>query len=246
MVLAGIAALGISGSYTYYGEADPIVHFPQDWLLVGLIGLAGGVSGAAFSRGVLQMTRRIRRWKPVSASRKLLVVAGAAGLVVAVAGLLSGGTAFGTSYAEARMAVEGQELPATFFLAKLVATMASTISGIPGGIFAPSLSVGAGLGNAIGAMLGASLGFAAVLGMAAYFAGAVQSPMTAFVIVMEMTATQEHALPVMAAAMLGFGVSRLLSPEPLYHALSRLWLADAIKLQRREVRPGEPAPSSPA
>ena len=70
--------------------------------------------------------------------------------------------------------------------------------------------------------------------MAAYFAGAVQSPMTAFVIVMEMTATQEHALPIMAAAMLGFGVSRLLSPEPLYHGLARLWLADAIKLRRRE------------
>lgn len=80
--------------------------------------------------------------------------------------------------------------------------------------------------------MGGALSFAAVLGMAAYFAGVVQSPMTAFVIVMEMTATQEQALPIMAAAMLGYGVSRVISPEPLYHGLARLWLADALRLRR--------------
>ncbi len=234
VVIAGIAAIAISGSYTYFGAARAVSNFPHDWMLVILIGIVGGVLGAAFSRAVLYFTRRLRRWKTVSATRKLLVVAGGAGLAVAVIGLLSGGTVFGTSYAEARLAVEGEHLPATFFFAKLLATLASTLSGIPGGIFAPSLSVGAGLGNFIGGLFGASLGFAAVLGMAAYFAGVVQSPMTAFVIVMEMTATQEHALPIMAAAMLGFGISRFLSPEPLYHGLARLWLADALKLRRRE------------
>ncbi|ABL71120.1 chloride channel protein [Paracoccus denitrificans] len=233
VVIAGIAALAISGSYTYFGEAVAYGNFPRDWLLVGVVGIAGGALGAGFSRSVLSLTRRIRRWK-LAPGRKLVVVAGAAGLAVAVTGLLSGGMAFGTSYGEARLAVQGEQLPASFFLAKLLATLASTVSGIPGGLFAPSLSVGAGLGNLIGGLFSASLSFAAVLGMAAYFAGVVQSPMTAFVIVMEMTATQEHALPIMAAAMLGFGVSRLLSPEPLYHGLARLWLADALKLRRRE------------
>ena len=99
---------------------------------------------------------------------------------------------------------------------------------------APSLSIGAGIGHAIGGLLVASLGFAALLGMASYFAGVVQSPMTAFVIVVEMTGTQEHILPIMAAAMLGYGVSRLLSPEPLYHGLARLWLADALRARRAE------------
>lgn len=233
VMIAGIAALAISGSYTYFGAAAAQGNFPRDWLLVGAVGIAGGALGAGFSRSVLSLTRRIRRWK-LAPARKLCIVAGTAGLAVAVLGLISGGMAFGTSYAEARLAVQGEQLPAGFFLLKLLATLASTLSGIPGGIFAPSLSVGAGLGSTIGALCGASISFAVVLGMAAYFAGVVQSPMTAFVIVMEMTATQEHALPIMAAAMLGFGVSRLLSPEPLYHGLARLWLADAIKLRRRE------------
>ena len=57
--------------------------------------------------------------------------------------------------------------------------------------------------------------------------------MTAFAIVMEMTAMQERALPIMGAALLGFGVSRLLSPKPLYYGLARLCLADATKLRRR-------------
>ena len=183
----------------------------------------GGALGAAFSRTVLFLTRRIRQWKSASDRRKLLIVAGGAGLAVAVLGLFSGGTVFGTSYEEARLAVQGEALPPTFFATKLLATMASTASGIPGGIFAPSLAIGAGLGNQIGVLLGGSLGLAAVLGMASYFAGVVQSPMTAFVIVMEMTATQEQALPIMAAALVGFGVSRILSPEPLYHGLARLW-----------------------
>ncbi|SMO99762.1 chloride channel protein [Paracoccus laeviglucosivorans] len=232
VVIAGIAALAISGSYTYLGPANATSHLPHDWLLVAAVGIAGGVLGATFSRSVLYLTRRMRRWKPASTKRKLLLIAGAAGLMVAVTGLLTGGSVFGTSYNEALLAVQGDELPSGFLLAKVIATLASTLSGIPGGIFAPSLSVGAGLGNTIGGMLGASLGFAAVLGMAAYFAGVVQSPMTAFVIVMEMTATQAHALPIMAAAMLGFGVSRLLSPEPLYHGLARLWLADVIRQSR--------------
>ncbi|MEE2860584.1 MAG: chloride channel protein [Pseudomonadota bacterium] len=236
VVIAGVAALAISGSYTYFGEAGLEPHFPRDWLLVGLIGVAGGAFGAAFSRTVLFLTRRIRQWKSASDRRKLLIVAGGAGLAVAVLGLFSGGTVFGTSYEEARLAVQGEALPPTFFATKLLATMASTVSGIPGGIFAPSLSIGAGLGNQIGVLLGGSLGLAAVLGMASYFAGVVQSPMTAFVIVMEMTATQEHALPIMAAALVGFGVSRILSPEPLYHGLARLWVADALKHRRRSQR----------
>jgi len=232
VVIAGISALAISGSYTYFGSPQVVTDFPQDWWLVAVVGVLGGVFGAGFSKAVLRMTRRIRRWKPARDMWKLVAVAGGAGLAVAVLGLLSDGATFGTSYAEARGAVEGRELPAGFFLAKLLATLASTVSGIPGGLFAPSLSVGAGMGNLVGGLLGASLGLAAVLGMASYFAGVVQSPMTAFVIVMEMTATQEHALPVMAAAMLGYGVSRLLSPEPLYHGLARLWLADALRSRR--------------
>ena len=173
-----------------------------------------------------------------------MAVAGIAGLVVAVAGIATNGAAFGTSYDHARAAIGGETLGPEFFLAKFVATLASTVSGIPGGLFAPSLSVGAGLGSVIGALIGTPGGMAAVLGMAGYFAGVVQAPMTAFVIVFEMTGNHDDILPVMAAALIGYGVARILTPEPLYHGLARLWLADALRLMRarEQKRDNTPTP----
>jgi H+/Cl- antiporter ClcA len=161
-------------------------------------------------------------------------VAAAAGLLVAIAGIASDGLTFGTGYAQARGAIEGSPLPPLFFLAKFVASLASTVSGIPGGLFAPSLSVGAGLGSTLGTLLGANVSLAAVLGMAGYFAGVVQAPMTAFVIILEMTGNHGNAVPLMAASMIGYGTARLITPEPLYHALSRLFMADIIRRRRAE------------
>lgn len=113
-------------------------------------------------------------------------------------------------------------------------TLVSSVAGIPGGLFAPSLSVGAGLGSTLGFAFGADVGLAAMFGMAGYFAGVVQAPMTAFVIILEMTGNHDNVIPLMAASMLGYGTARLISPEPLYHALSRLFIADALRRQRAE------------
>ena len=129
-------------------------------------------------------------------------------------------------------AIEGDALPYGYFVAKFAATFLSMISGIPGGIFAPSLSVGAGLGSSIGQALGVGIGLAAVLGMAGYFAGVVQAPMTAFVIILEMTDSHEGIISLMAAAMLGYLTSRMISREPLYHGLSRAWVAEGVRIKR--------------
>jgi len=105
-------------------------------------------------------------------------------------------------------------------------------SGIPGGIFAPSLAVGAGLGSTLGLILGMSTSLAALLGMAGYFAGVVQAPMTAFVIILEMTGNHDNVIALMCAAMLGYGTARLISHEPLYHAMSRVFIAEALRRRR--------------
>ena len=118
------------------------------------------------------------------------------------------------------------------FFGKFAAGFLSMLSGIPGGIFAPSLSVGAGLGSTLGSLLGTSIALAAVLGMAGYFAGVVQAPMTAFVIILEMTGDHEAVIPIMAVSMLGYLTSRILSREPLYHGLSRVFIATAIRMRR--------------
>ncbi|MEO8245219.1 MAG: chloride channel protein, partial [bacterium] len=74
--------------------------------------------------------------------------------------------------------------------------------------------------------------------------GVVQAPMTAFVIIVEMTGTHDKVVPIMAAAMLGYGTSRLIAREPLYHALSRLWAADVLR-KVRAAAPTEPVPLPP-
>ncbi|MFC2968971.1 chloride channel protein [Acidimangrovimonas pyrenivorans] len=232
VIIAGIASLAIVGNYTYFGVSHATAAFPGDWPLVITCGVVGGLLGGAFSKLVITITHRIRRWRHVGHGTRVIVVAGLAGFTLAAIGVATGGLTFGTGYAQARSAVEGASLPATFFLAKFIATIASTVSGIPGGLFAPSLAVGAGLGSTLGLVFGASASLAAVLGMAGYFAGVVQAPMTAFVIIVEMTGNHSNVVPVMAASMIGYGVSRMVSPVPLYHALSRLFFADALRKRR--------------
>ena len=85
------------------------------------------------------------------------------------------------------------------------------------------------LGSLIG---GREHGLAAVLGMSAYFAGVVQSPMTAFVIIMEMTDDHAGLVPMMVSAILGWATSRFVSPEPLYRGLSKAFAEPAAAGRR--------------
>jgi H+/Cl- antiporter ClcA len=232
VVIAGAASVLLLGPYTYFGEAEVTAELPGDWKIILGSGLMGGLLGAGFSKAVLGLTRRIRRFWQNRRLARVLLVSGISGLIVAVVGILSGGMTYGTSYEFARAAVEGKALPHDFFFMKLIATLASTVSGIPGGLFAPSLAVGAGLGSFLGDLLGSDIGLAAILGMAGYFAGVVQAPLTAFVIVFEMTGNHGNVIPIMASSMLGYGVSRLILAESLYGALARLWIADILRQTR--------------
>lgn len=234
VILAGLASLGLLGNYTYFGVAKGTVSFIANGPLIVACGVIGGALGALFSLIVLTATRRIRRWNALQPLPRALVVAGLCGLAVAAIGIASGGLTFGTGYDQARGAIEGTPLPWFFFVEKLAAGILSTISGIPGGLFAPSLAVGAGVGSSLGLIFGGATGVAALLGMAGYFAGVVQAPMTAFVIILEMTGNHDNVIALMCASMLGYGTARMISHEPLYHALSRVFIAEAIRRRRAE------------
>ncbi|MER9837910.1 chloride channel protein [Mesorhizobium sp. M0145] len=233
VILAGLASLGLLGNYTYFGVSKETISFAA-WPLVIACGVIGGALGAVFSLLALKATRRIRRWNTLQPLWRTLLVAAVCGLAVAITGIASGGLTFGTGYAQARSAVEGTPLPWLFFAEKFLAGLLSMISGIPGGIFAPSLAVGAGIGSTLGLVFGAATGSAALLGMAGYFAGVVQAPMTAFVIILEMTGNHDNVIALMCASMLGYGTARMISHEPLYHALSRVLIAEAIRRRRAE------------
>ena len=180
-------------------------------------GLAGGLAGGLFSRAVIEAGRLLPLWMRGLAVRHRVLFAASCGLVIALIGVATGGLTFGTGYHAARMAIDGTaDLPLWYAPAKLAAT--AVLSGIPGGLFAPSLSVGAGIGSALSPLLTQVPGPAMImLGMVAYFAGVTQSPIT-FVIVMEMTANHGMVVPLMAAAMIAYGISRIVCPVPLYRA----------------------------
>jgi len=112
-------------------------------------------------------------------------------------------------------------LPGYFFPAKFMATIISYLSGISGGIFSPCLSIGAGLGAALSPLFaGLDARACALLGMVAFFAGVVHAPLTAVIIIMEMTDQHLLILPFLAAAYIAQGASMLVMPTPLYRKLA--------------------------
>lgn len=148
------------------------------------------------------------------------------GITVATIGWFSGGLTFGTGYDEARSILETHsQLPWSYAPARALATFLSYLSGVPAGLFAPSLSVGAGLGQVFADLFGqSSRADLAVLGMCGYLAGVTQAPLTAFVIVMEMTSGHQILVPLMITAALATASSKLISP-PLYRALAEKYEA---------------------
>ena len=224
VVLAGITAVAVLGDYTYFGSSSTQLPFtPQAWLVVLVCAVVGGLLGGLFSQTLISCTRQIA---PLMGKHPV-TIAFSCGLLLSLLSMLSGGHTYGTGYDEARQLVTGSsQADLALPLFKMLATIVSYLSGIPGGLFAPSLSVGAGLGADLG-MLFQSLPMQALvmLGMVSYFTGVVQTPITAFVIVMEMTDSSSMLLPLMAAALLAKGVSHLVCPRPIYQALADAYLA---------------------
>ena len=245
VIAAGLTSLALQGDYTYFGTTQAILGGSvQGWLAVPVLGIAGGLLGGGFSRTLILFGGGFRGRFGTAIKRHPVVFAAACGLVVAACGWLSGSTVFGTGYAQARALVQaGGAMPAGFGLLKLLATVASSISGIPGGIFAPSLAVGAGLGANVAFLLpGAPVQALVVLGMVGYFSGVVQAPITAFVIVAEMTNDHAMVVPLMLTALIGFAVSRLVCHEGVYHALSHNFInAEIVRSVGLDVKPSPSA-----
>jgi H+/Cl- antiporter ClcA len=226
VIAAGLTSLALVGNYDYFGSSATMLRNGTDWLAIPLCGVAGGFAGGAFSRAVIAMARGLPGGVGRLAKRHPVAVALSCGIGVALCGLASGDTIYGTGYAQVKAAlVSGTPLPWNFGVLKLAATTLAAVSGIPGGIFSPSLAIGAGIGaNVAHLFADAPVGAIMLLGMVSYFAGVVQAPITAFVIVTEMTDNHAMVVPLMAAALIAQAVSRLVCPEGIYHALAKRFL----------------------
>ena len=227
VIIAGITSLALLGNYSYFGHTSETLAFGKEWNVVIVCGIMGGVLGGTFSRFLIEVNKglagRIGPWmraRPVE-------FAAACGLMLALIGLASNNTSYGSGYSEAKSLLDGHAiLPESYGLLKMAATLVSYVSGIPGGIMAPTLSAGAGFGaNLAHFFTEVPAGATIILGMVAYFAGVTQAPITAFVIVMEMTDNHEMLLPLMAAAFIAKICSRLICPTPLFHTMAQNFIS---------------------
>jgi H+/Cl- antiporter ClcA len=222
VIFAGIVSLALLGDYAYFGHTGVTVDLASGWLAVVVCGCGGGLAGGLFSRLLISTSAALPA--PLGSLRRdrPLVFAACCGVTLALLGLLSQDTIYGTGYAETRAILEGRTIPESFGILKLAATVVSYASGIPGGIFSPSLAVGAGLGqNAALLLPGTPLAAVVILGMVSYFSGVVQAPLTAFVIAIEMTRDSDMAFPLLASSLIAYGFSRLVCPRPVYKALAK-------------------------
>jgi H+/Cl- antiporter ClcA len=224
VMIAGLISLGIAGDYVYFGVMRQTLAVGAMLVICPVAGVVGGVAGGLFTRIVLSFAvpthPRLQRLR----SRPVLF-AGGCGLVVAVLGIATGGGTWGTGYETTRSLVEGTGATLWFGAAKAISTLATTLSGTPGGIFAPSLAVGAGVGNLLTPIFsGSPAGAVVLLGMVAYFAGVVRAPLTAVIIISEATASRGMIVPLFATALIADGASALVSRERLYHGLAKPFL----------------------
>lgn len=225
VMISGLVSLGIAGDYIYFGQMGQALDLHAILVVTPVAGIAGGLTGGLFARLVLALAAPSREWLKGLKARPVLFAAGC-GLAVAILGLLSDGATWGTGYAATRRMVEGHGQPLWFGPAKFLAALATTLSGAPGGVFAPSLAVGAGVGNVLALLFPNSpSGAIVLLGMIAYFVGVVRAPLTAVVIISEATASRGLIIPLFAAALIADLVSALVCRDRLYHGLAKPFLA---------------------
>jgi H+/Cl- antiporter ClcA len=220
VMISGFVSLGVAGDYIYFGAMRQTLDVGSTLLVTPVAGIVGGLAGGLFARLMLQWQAADRPLVARLKARPVMLAAGC-GLTVAAVGLLTGST-WGTGYAVTRTLVEGEGHGLWFGPAKFVATLATSISGTPGGLFAPSLAVGAGVGNLLTPLFPHDPpGAIIVLAMCAYFVGAVRAPLTAVIIISETTASRGLILPLFATALIADGTSALVCRERLYHGLAR-------------------------
>lgn len=228
IVAAGLTSMAILGEYHYFGTPSAVLPLGAAWIVVPICAILCGVLGGLFSRILIRFALGVPGRLGNAIKQRPVLFAGACGLGVASCGLVSGLHIYGTGYEQARAIIHDgpNAIAHSYGLWKYAATLLSAISGIPGGIFAPSLAIGAGIASDLAPYLPpVPLDALVLIGMVSYLTGVVRAPITAFVITSEMTNNHAMVIPLMAAALIANAASQLVLEEGLYHALARITLA---------------------
>jgi H+/Cl- antiporter ClcA len=239
IVLAGLIAVSVFGNSAYFGVIHTAPLGPDFAGPAALVVMLAGVTGGIFSR-LLYVSMTGGSSDIFTAWKKTHPVwfAAACGLAIACIGWVSGGATFGSGYDFTKSLVAGNtSLPLLYVTLRFVATWLAIWSGVPGGLFAPSLAIGAGMGSDIALLCDVHAQSPALiaLGMACFLAAITQAPITAFIIVMEMVDGHSMVLSLMAATMLASLIARWIA-RPIYPALA------AAQLAALGVAPASPRP----
>ncbi len=210
---------------------------PSELIAYSILGIVGGLASVAFSGGICTLRPRFRQMSQWTHYFQPAV----AGLIIGCIAMLGAPQVMGAGYVYIDEAMHGQftwQFLAILALLKIIATLVSFVSGTPGGMFAPTLFIGAMLGAAVGGVehalyphLSASPGTFALVGMGVLFAGFLRAPMTSVFMVLEVSGNYTIILPVMIANTFAYFISRTLRPVAIFDALSR---QDGLELPSME------------
>jgi CIC family chloride channel protein len=217
----------------------PVVEMrrPSELIAYAILGLVGGLASVVFATGIATLRplcRKLPDWTQY-------VQPALAGLLIAGIAMLGAPQVMGAGYEAIDEAMHGRftwQFLAVLAVLKIVATMVSFVSGTPGGMFAPTLFIGAMLGAAVGGAehallphLAWSPGTYALVGMGVLFAGFLRAPMTSVFMVLEVSGNYSIIVPVIVANTIAYVISRAMMPAPIFDVLSR---QDGLELPSME------------
>ena len=200
---------------------------PTELIAYAVLGVAGGVAAVIFARAIGYLRARLKarpRWTQYFQPAL-------AGLLIGLIGYLGFPQVMGAGYEYMDQAMHDQftwKVLAILAGLKILATTLSFVSGTPGGMFAPTLFIGAMLGGAVGVAerifyphLTGSTGTYALVGMGVLFAGFLRAPMTSVFMVLEVSGNYSIIVPVILANGIAYVISRSLQPTPIFDMLTR-------------------------
>ena len=200
---------------------------PTELIAYAILGVVGGLASVAFSSGIAALRPRCKalpRWTQYFQPA-------IAGLLIGIIAMLGAPQVMGAGYEYIDQAMHGQftwEFLAILAGLKIIATLLSFVSGTPGGMFAPTLFIGAMLGAAVGGAehmllprLTVSPGTYALVGMGVLFAGFLRVPMTSVFMVLEVSGNYSIIVPVIVANTFAYVIARGLQPIALFDMLTR-------------------------
>jgi H+/Cl- antiporter ClcA len=176
--------------------------------------------GGLYGRALLLIVSPKTRMGAYRAKRPYLF-AMLCGILISTMAIVLGPQAFGAGYEETKLALEeSQDLSLSFWIVKLASTVTAFASGAPGGVFAPTLSIGAGFGHFFATLSSQETAPFMILAMVGVLSAVTHAPITAFVIVLEMVDNHGLVMPMIMTAAVSTQVSRRILPTSIYVLLA--------------------------